>query len=164
MQASAEKPGVLNLFLSHFFFMLSSKRGFSSSAFSTQPFKTWVLTRPDFENPKKKVYFNPENGHFWFTLNRPPSHNIPLLTLNVQAGTCSLTRVAVLHSNIYWAQIRHFICRAATAGKAPKSGPCLDFWFQYALISNNRPKNIEVEYRALPGSNSQWRPWANGFL
>jgi hypothetical protein len=31
VQASAEKPGVLNLFLSHFFFMLSSKRGFQNS-------------------------------------------------------------------------------------------------------------------------------------
>ena len=31
--SSAEKPGVLNLFLSHLFFMLSSKRGFSNPAF-----------------------------------------------------------------------------------------------------------------------------------
>ena len=44
---SAEKPVVLNLFLSHLFFMLSSERGFSSSAF---------LTQHDFENPKKNSF------------------------------------------------------------------------------------------------------------
>ena len=69
LQASAEKPGVLN-----FFFMLSSKREFSkfkpsisNPAFQTQRFKTRVLTQPDFENPKKN-HFKPEKGHFWFTL------------------------------------------------------------------------------------------------
>jgi hypothetical protein len=70
VQALAEKPGVLNLFLSHFFFMLSSKRGFSNPAFQTQLFKTRVLTQPDFENPKK-IHFKPEKGHFWFTLKGP---------------------------------------------------------------------------------------------
>jgi hypothetical protein len=55
VQASAEKPGVLSLFLSHFFFMLSSKREFSNPAFETQLFKTQVLTQPDFENPKKSI-------------------------------------------------------------------------------------------------------------
>ena len=54
VQSSAEKPGVLNLFLSHFFFMLSSKRGVSNPAFQNSgsnptwfwkpeknPFQTW---------------------------------------------------------------------------------------------------------------------------
>ena len=68
--SSAEKPGVLNLFLSHFFFMLSSKKRFSNPGFQTQLFKTWVLTQPDFEN-LKKIHFKPEKGHFWFTLKRP---------------------------------------------------------------------------------------------
>ena len=38
------------------------------------------------------------------------------------------------------------------------SSPCLDVGFQYTLIRNNRPKNFGVEYWALPGSNSPWRP------
>jgi hypothetical protein len=75
VQASAEKPGVLNIFLSYFFFMLSSKREFSkpnisNPPFQTQLFKTRVLTQPDFENPKK-IHFKPEKGHFWFTLKGP---------------------------------------------------------------------------------------------
>ena len=50
----SKEPGVLNLFLSHFFFMLISKRGFSNPAFQnsgsnptwywkpkTNPFQTW---------------------------------------------------------------------------------------------------------------------------
>ena len=50
VQASAEKPGVLNLFLSHFFFMLISKRGFSNPAFQTQGSNpTWFL-KPE-KNP-----------------------------------------------------------------------------------------------------------------
>ena len=40
-----------------------------------------------------------------------------------------------------------------------RSGPCLDFGFQYTLIRNNWSKKFGVEYWALPGSNSQWRPW-----
>ena len=32
--------------------------------------------------------------------------------------------------------------------------------FQYALIRNNRSKKFGVEYWALPGSNSPWRPWS----
>ena len=68
--ASVEKPGVFNLFLSHLFFMLSSKRGFLNPAFQTQLFKTQVLTQPDFENPKR-IHFKPEKGHFWFTLKGP---------------------------------------------------------------------------------------------
>ena len=40
----------------------------------------------------------------------------------------------------------------------PSPGPFLDFGFQYALIRNNRSKKIGVEYWALPGSNSPWRP------
>ena len=39
VQALAEKPGVLILFLSHFFFKLSNKRGFSNPAFQTQQSK-----------------------------------------------------------------------------------------------------------------------------
>ena len=42
--------------------------------------------------------------------------------------------------------------------RPPRPGPCLDFGFQYALIRNNRSKKIGVEYWALPGSNSPWRP------
>jgi hypothetical protein len=72
--ASVERPGVFNLFLSHFFFMLSSKRWFLNPAFQTQLFKTQVLTQPDFENPKK-IYFKPEKGHFWFTLKGPVSRS-----------------------------------------------------------------------------------------
>ena len=57
---SVEKPGVFNLFLSHFFFMLSSKRGFLNPAFQTsfsnQLFKYQVLTQLDFENPKKNLF------------------------------------------------------------------------------------------------------------
>ena len=68
--SSAEKPGVLNLFLSHFFFMLSSKRLFSNPAFQTYLFKTRVLTQPDFENPKK-IHVKPLKGHLWLTLKGP---------------------------------------------------------------------------------------------
>jgi hypothetical protein len=60
-QASAEKPGILNLFLSYFF-CSAAKEGFQ-----TQLFKTQVLTQPDFESPKK-IHFKPEKGYFWFTL------------------------------------------------------------------------------------------------
>ena len=70
---SVEKPGVFNLFLSHFFFMLSSKRGVLNPAFQTQLFKTQVLTQPDFENPPK-IHFKSEKGHFWITLKRPLFH------------------------------------------------------------------------------------------
>ena len=42
--------------------------------------------------------------------------------------------------------------------RPPRPGPCLDFGFQYALIRNNRLKKFGVEYWALPGSNSPWRP------
>ena len=38
----------------------------------------------------------------------------------------------------------------------PRTGPCLDFGFQYALMRNNRSKKLE--YWALPGSNSLWQP------
>ena len=33
-------------------------------------------------------------------------------------------------------------------------GPCLDFGLQYALVSNNWPKKIVIQYWTLPGSNS----------
>ena len=39
-----------------------------------------------------------------------------------------------------------------------RPGPCLDFGFQYAFIRNNRSNNFGVEYWALLGSNSPWRP------
>ena len=53
-----------------------------------------------------------------------------------------------------------FICsRAAMASKAPRPGPYLDFWIQYALIRNNQLKKFGVEYwAALPGQNSLWLP------
>ena len=51
-QASAEKPGGLNLFLSYFFTIHQKK-----------VFKTWVLTQPDFETRKKS---KSEKSHFWF--------------------------------------------------------------------------------------------------
>ena len=48
---------------------------------------------------------------------------------------------------------------APQLARPPRSGPCLDFGFQYALIRNNRSKRFGViEYWALPGSNSPWRP------
>ena len=47
IQASAEKPGVLNVFLSYFL-CSAAKEGFQ-----TQLFKTQVLTQLDFENPPK---------------------------------------------------------------------------------------------------------------
>ena len=40
-----------------------------------------------------------------------------------------------------------------------RPGPCLDFGFQYVLIRNNQSKKCGVEYWALHGSNSPWRPW-----
>ena len=42
--------------------------------------------------------------------------------------------------------------------RPPRPGPCLNFGFQYALIRNNWSKKFGVEYWALHGSNSLWRP------
>ena len=42
--------------------------------------------------------------------------------------------------------------------RQPRTGPWLDFGFQYALIRNNWSKIFGVEYWALPGSYSPWRP------
>ena len=42
--------------------------------------------------------------------------------------------------------------------RPPRPGPGLDFGFQYDRIRNNRSKKFGVEYWALPGSNSPWRP------
>ena len=59
---SAEKSGVLNLFLSHFFFMLSSKRGFSNPAFQnsrSNPTRFWKPEQNPFQTWKRPflVYF-----------------------------------------------------------------------------------------------------------
>ena len=48
--------------------------------------------------------------------------------------------------------------------RQPRTGPCLDFGFQYALIRTNRSKKFGVEYWTLPGSNSPWRPCTNLIL
>jgi len=53
-------------FISQLFFLCSAAK----EGFQTQLFKTWVLTQPDFENPKK-IHFKPEKGHFRFTLKGP---------------------------------------------------------------------------------------------
>ena len=60
----------------------------------------------------------------------------------------------------------HPHCCVVTSGsprlaRPPSPGPCLDFGFQYAFIRNNRSKKFGVEYWALPGSNSPWRPCFN---
>ena len=39
------------------------------------------------------------------------------------------------------------------AARQPRTGPCLEFGFQYVLIRNNWSKNFGVEYWTLPGSN-----------
>ena len=62
VQASAVKPGVLNLFLSYVFLFDAQQQ--------KKVFKTEVLTQPDFENPKK-MHIKPEKAIFWFTLNEP---------------------------------------------------------------------------------------------
>ena len=43
--------------------------------------------------------------------------------------------------------------------RPPRPGPCLNVGFQYPLIRNNLSKKFAVEYWALPGPNSPWRPW-----
>ena len=48
---------------------------------------------------------------------------------------------------------------APRLARPPRPGPCLYFGFQYALMRNNRSKKFGVEYWALSGSNSLWRPW-----
>ena len=68
-----------------------------------------------------------------------------------------------LASIFYWTEFGYIDytihIRAATAGKAPKAWalPAV-FVFQYTHIRNNGPKNFGIEYWALPGSNSPWRP------
>ena len=42
-------------------------------------------------------------------------------------------------------------------GPQGRPGPCLDFGLQFALIRDNQPKKIGVEYWALPCSNLAWR-------
>ena len=37
-------------------------------------------------------------------------------------------------------------------------GPCLDFGFQYAFLTNNRSNKFVVENWTLPDSNSPWWP------
>ena len=56
--------------------------------------------------------------------------------------------------------VRHVIVSTGPPrlARPPRPGPYLDFGFQYALIRNNRSKKIGVEYWALPGSYSPWRP------
>ena len=54
LQALAENPGVWNLFLGYFFFYAQQQK----KGFQIQLFKTWVLTKPDFENTKKKSISN----------------------------------------------------------------------------------------------------------
>ena len=61
VQASAEKPGALKLFLSYFFFFAQQEK---------KIFKTQVLTKPDFEN-LEEIQFKPEKAYFWFTLKEP---------------------------------------------------------------------------------------------
>ena len=48
---------------------------------------------------------------------------------------------------------------APRLARPTRAGPCLDFGFPHALIRNNRSKQFGVEYWALPGSNTPWRPW-----
>ena len=49
--------------------------------------------------------------------------------------------------------------RAATAGKAPKAWALPRFWVSIRSYKKQPvKKKIGVEYWALPGSNSQWRP------
>ena len=65
--SSAEKPGVLNLFLSHFFFMLSSKRGVSNPAFQnsgSNPTWFWKPEKNPFQTWKRPflVYFKGSNN------------------------------------------------------------------------------------------------------
>ena len=49
--------------------------------------------------------------------------------------------------------------RAAMAGKAPNAWALSRFWVSiHSFIRNNRSKKFGVEYRALPGTNSPWRP------
>ena len=55
----------------------------------------------------------------------------------------------------------YFHYRDVTAGppqlaRPPRTGPCLDFVFQYALIRNIQSNKIGVEYWALHGSNLPW--------
>ena len=68
--SSAEKPGVLNLFLSHFFFMLSSKRGVSNPAFQnlgSNPTWFWKPEKNPFLTWKRPflVYFKRATGFMW---------------------------------------------------------------------------------------------------
>ena len=44
--------------------------------------------------------------------------------------------------------------------RLPRPGPCLDFGFQLSIWSYKKPpvKKLGVEYWALPGTNSLWRP------
>ena len=63
--SSAEKPGVLNLFLSHLFFMLSSKRGFSNPAFQNSGSNPTWFRKPE------KIPFQTKKGHFCFNLKGP---------------------------------------------------------------------------------------------
>ena len=64
------------------------------------------------------------------------------------------------HCGFFWFVLRMGACNAGPPrlARPTRPGPCLDFGFQYALIRNNRSKKFGVEYWALPGSNSPWRP------
>ena len=80
VQASAEKPEVLNLFLSYYFFYAQQQK---------KVFKTQVLTQPDFEN-LQKIHFKPEKGHFWITLKGPVLQVKDQAVVLEQVKTCSI--------------------------------------------------------------------------
>ena len=89
-------------------------------------------------------------------------YNVDSAKLICRLGTYELKVVSKSHSNFLYPKHGRFI--KASPGpprlvSPPRSGSCLDFGFQYALIRNNWSKKFGVEYWALSGSNSPWRPW-----
>ena len=66
----------------------------------------------------------------------------------------TITRVVYMSSSFWLLEVGSVPPRQA---RQPRTGPCLNFGFLYALIRNNQIK-IGIEYWTLPGSNSPWRP------
>ena len=79
---------------------------------------------------------------------------------NNKLGT-TFTVILILHISLFSPNLNKIITCAGPPrlARPPRPGPCLDFGLQYTLIRNNWSKQIGVEYWALPGSNSPWRPW-----
>ena len=80
------------------------------------------------------------------------------IQLNFCLRTLQDADVSILYKNPEFLVLENHGSGAPQLARLPRPGPCLDFGFQYDLIRNHWSKKLGVEYWALPGTNSLWRP------